>query len=318
MFQIIKKVPIAAVILATLASVVSGGALAWSGDKDDCGIWLCLPTGFAGSGCKGPLKKHIKRVTHFKPKPPMPNWGSCIISSSQGKQGATDIVRNQGTDLSAVGMADSRNALNVIKNENQPYTTHYEFTTYSKFFNKSKIEMVERGRKSNESNSYCHTGYRYGVSGYNGSGHGGHSGTIIENGVYYNYVKNNYMDNYSYNYTKVGYCTETITTVINFGDQLAFDNAVAKEQEMSADNAKAIEEAMALDSSFKNMVSNAGSRKSLKGSRYEQLDYGTQGMHSGQPAWVTCQGKGYDEAGQGNWKSYENKDSNYVCKHVYY
>lgn len=313
----IKKVPLSIITIIALILPFSGNVNAWSGDKDDCGIWLCLPTGFAGSGCSGPLRKHIQRVTHFKPKPPMPSWGACSIGSNEAKQDAKRILRDKGVNLNTERMEKVRNELNAIEDQGQPYTTHYEFTTYSKFFNENEIQMVERGRKSNESSSYCHTGYRYGQKGYSGVGHKGKSGVIIENGVYYQYIRRSHFNDYSYDYKKIGYCTETITTVLDFGNNTnSFNEAIAKGQEMSEDTKRAIEKAMTIDSNFKNMVNNYDAGKSPTGTRYEELDYGIQGAHSGQPAWLTCQGQGYYKKGQSNWKPYNRKDNNYVCKHV--
>ena len=47
--------------------------------SDDCGIWLCLPTGFK-SGCSGPKKAFLKRIKRFKP--PLPSFTSCLLKGA--------------------------------------------------------------------------------------------------------------------------------------------------------------------------------------------------------------------------------------------
>lgn len=69
--------------LATLIMGTSSQPAA-AASNDECGIWLCLPGGF-GSGCSGPKREFIKRITHRpKPKPPLPPYMSCSGGKGSG------------------------------------------------------------------------------------------------------------------------------------------------------------------------------------------------------------------------------------------
>ena len=60
----------------------------------ECGIWLCLPTGF-GQGCSASKRAFKKRVKRFKP--PLPRFSSCVVQ--------TDAVPNAPTFTSKSGFA---------------------------------------------------------------------------------------------------------------------------------------------------------------------------------------------------------------------
>lgn len=71
-----KAAPVIAFTLlaSTLMPVKSQAA-----SDDECGIWLCLPTGF-GTGCGGAKSAFKKRIKAFKS--PLPNFSSCLVGSS--------------------------------------------------------------------------------------------------------------------------------------------------------------------------------------------------------------------------------------------
>ena len=49
--------------------------------QDECAIWLCLPLGFAPSACSSAWRAFVKRVFRFRPKPPLPAFGSCAVEA---------------------------------------------------------------------------------------------------------------------------------------------------------------------------------------------------------------------------------------------
>lgn len=70
-----KAAPVIAFTLlaSTLMPVKSQAA-----SYDECGIWLCLPTGF-GTGCSGAKSAFKKRIKAFKS--PLPSFSSCLSGS---------------------------------------------------------------------------------------------------------------------------------------------------------------------------------------------------------------------------------------------
>ncbi|MGL6316667.1 hypothetical protein [Vibrio sp. WXL103] len=71
-------VMVALLCLATMFTTYSPQSQAAS--DDECGIWMCLPTGFIG-GCSGPKKAFKKRVR--RGKSPLPSFSSCLVSAPQ-------------------------------------------------------------------------------------------------------------------------------------------------------------------------------------------------------------------------------------------
>lgn len=52
--------------------------------EDECAIWLCLPAGFP-AGCEKAYSAMIKRITRWKPLPPLPAFAACAISNPDAK-----------------------------------------------------------------------------------------------------------------------------------------------------------------------------------------------------------------------------------------
>ena len=72
-----------------LVAPLAAPPTAHAASQDECAIWLCLPLGFAPSACSPAWRAFVKRVFRFRPKPPLPAFGSCAVE-------AEDITYNQG------------------------------------------------------------------------------------------------------------------------------------------------------------------------------------------------------------------------------
>jgi len=64
---------------------------AQAASDDECGIWMCLPTGF-GEGCSGAKKAFKKRIKSFKS--PLPSFASCLKGSPTGVPHDNFTARN--------------------------------------------------------------------------------------------------------------------------------------------------------------------------------------------------------------------------------
>ncbi|MGF1903526.1 hypothetical protein [Aliivibrio salmonicida] len=53
--------------------------------EDECNIWMCAPTGFSDSACKG-AKKAFKKRTR-RGKPPLPEFSRCSVLDEQVPNG---------------------------------------------------------------------------------------------------------------------------------------------------------------------------------------------------------------------------------------
>ncbi|MHC5780305.1 hypothetical protein [Aliivibrio fischeri] len=53
--------------------------------EDECSIWMCAPTGFSDSSCKGAKDAFKKRVRRHKP--PLPDFASCMVHKDQIPEG---------------------------------------------------------------------------------------------------------------------------------------------------------------------------------------------------------------------------------------
>ena len=54
--------------------------------EDECNIWMCAPTGFMDSECKGAKSALKKRVR--KHKPPLPDFARCMVHKDQIPEGS--------------------------------------------------------------------------------------------------------------------------------------------------------------------------------------------------------------------------------------
>ena len=67
-----------------LSSVLVASTLTpcYAASQTDCGIWLCLPTGFP-SGCGAEKAAFLHRMEHFKS--PLPSFASCSVGSDSSE-----------------------------------------------------------------------------------------------------------------------------------------------------------------------------------------------------------------------------------------
>ncbi|EGU37408.1 hypothetical protein [Vibrio scophthalmi] len=77
--HLFPQVPLRVVTLSALLLIPTlAPPPAQAASDDECGIWLCLPTGF-GTGCSGAKSAFKKRIKRFKP--PLPDFAACMVKS---------------------------------------------------------------------------------------------------------------------------------------------------------------------------------------------------------------------------------------------
>ncbi|MFA0156812.1 conjugal transfer protein TraL [Vibrio sp. 10N.261.46.A3] len=82
------------VILLSLLSGALSSAPALAYSDAECGIWMCIPTGFHASGC-GEAKDAFKdRVKHLKS--PLPSFLGCMVDSGTESSQASEITSREG------------------------------------------------------------------------------------------------------------------------------------------------------------------------------------------------------------------------------
>jgi len=69
---------------ASILAEIGGGGNVREVNHDACGIWLCLPVGFAHPECSGPRREMIRRL--WRGKGPVPSWGSCTADAENPDQ----------------------------------------------------------------------------------------------------------------------------------------------------------------------------------------------------------------------------------------
>lgn len=73
-----KKKLVSTICALGLASIFSGNVKA---DDAECGIWLCMPSGFpSAAGCAASQAAMLSRIKDLKP--PLPAFSSCSASGS--------------------------------------------------------------------------------------------------------------------------------------------------------------------------------------------------------------------------------------------
>ena len=78
--KILKLIALSALVYSSASLAISSGIK--SNRENECAIWLCLPTGFAGPGCSAAHRAFISRVTDISHKgvrryTDIPNFGVC-------------------------------------------------------------------------------------------------------------------------------------------------------------------------------------------------------------------------------------------------
>lgn len=78
--KILKLIVLSALVYSSASLAISSGIK--SNRENECAIWLCLPTGFAGPGCSAAHRAFISRVTDISHKgvrryTDIPNFGVC-------------------------------------------------------------------------------------------------------------------------------------------------------------------------------------------------------------------------------------------------